>query len=323
MQVQKWWVLGLLWLLQSCATAPTPDKKTLSYGLIYLGDSPDVSMRTIVTGEARTEQEPSRLPRTPLAQLKRGNLTLILSATDNLTCLATLQSNFTAESLATMILPELLSKPLQGHYELELVLLPPANMDVNQITRLPNPALQFFTPFDCHNSSTIQEVTTVALPMLFHELAHLESFLIWPDGWELQPRLGFWLGFGLTTDQQISILATEIVASQFQLCTALLTPAINGAQLSVSVPAQLKNTELYAAVIRQELSEPGPKEKSDRRTAIGALLAKLQLNALLGDSYNAHNPAQKQQLEHFCRQVLTADNIQQQLDLLTPHRHLL
>lgn len=319
MQVQKWWCLGLLWLLQSCATAPTAGKKTLSYGLNYPGNSPGVSMRTIATGEAQTEKEPNRLQRTTLAQLKRNHLTLTLSATNNLTCLATLQSSFAAESLTTILLPEFMTKPLQGQYELELVLMSPANMDFTQTTSLPNPALQFFTPFDCHSSNAEREVVTVALPMLFHELAHLESFLIWPDGWELQP----WLGFVLTTDQQISILAAEIVASQFQLCSTLLTPAITSFKLGVSIPQQLQGADLHAAVIKQELSNPDRQDTSDQRTAIGALLAKLQLRAILGNSYDAQNPAQKQQLEHFCRQVLTPDNIRQQIDLVAPHRQLL
>lgn len=314
MNFYKCLVFSVLLLLQSCALQQAENiPKELIYRVFHSYNSTDISMRSIATGHAASEKNPLMLHRSRLGGFSSANLDFSLYVTDDLSCKDNLTQLFADRELWQLFSAAPVFESLKGQYQLKMVLVNPVNFDFKQNSEVGAANVTFVYPYSCQTSSELFHLMANVFSSAFHEMAHFELFLIWPDG---LPR-SFWP----QPDEGWIVTANELVASQYQHCTYLTSPLTQHAGVSVSIPPNVKATDLTLAVIQQEFVQNTEVPKSTRRSAVGALLAKIQLNALVDGKLS--NEVNKRKLDSFCRNVLTDDNIRRQLELLNPYKHLL
>lgn len=314
MNFYKWLAFSALLLLQSCASQRAENMpKELVYKIFQSYNNTDISMRSIATGHAASEKNPLRLPRIKLGGFSRANLDFSLYVTDDLNCKNNLTQLFADPELWQLLAAAPVFESLTGQYHLKVVLVNPVNFDFKQNSEGGAANITFVYPYPCQKSDELFHLMANVFSLAFHEMAHVELFLIWPDGWPGS----FWP----QPDEGWIVTVNELVASQYQHCTYLISPLTQLAGVSVSIPPNVKATDLTQAVIQQEFVQNTEVPKSTRRSAVGALLAKIQLNALVDGKRS--NEVNKRILDSFCRNVLTDSNIRSQLELLSPYKHLL
>ncbi|OBP16715.1 hypothetical protein A5320_04855 [Rheinheimera sp. SA_1] len=195
-----------------------------------------------------------------------------------------------------------------GNYAIELLIVPPVNINQSQTSHYGNTQLKFILPVECNKITNGADILHSVTSLVYHEIAHLELVLNWPGGWETRGKK--------RTEKKFQMLVQEILAGQAEHCSILTAGDTGGAML------EIKGAESGAdGYIRHFL-----KQINDGKTELstsGSEIAKMRLWKIVGDYYDPTDKAEKDKLQRFCANTLTTENIVQLLAEMQVYRPLI